>query len=122
MGNKFVAEREKKWEPNSRGALGIQRVFVRYSRVFGMVFRVFGILAHLQILQIPHPALFPIPTNYSFYNINRGESGNQGGRRGGPASPRTRPYHFLELIEVTMEIRGVTGVLGLPRAPGHITF
>ena len=63
-------------------ALGIQRVFVRYSKVFGMVFKVFGILAHLQILQIPHPALFPIPTNYSFYNINRSESGNLWGKEG----------------------------------------
>ena len=60
---------------NSCGTLGIQRVFVRYSGVFGMVFKVFGFLAHLEILQIPYLALFRIPTNYPFYNIKGSECG-----------------------------------------------
>ena len=85
-------------------ALGIQRVFVRYSKVFGMVFRVFGFCAHLQILQIPHLALFQIPTNYPFYNINRGESGN---RWGGQVFRCTQPCHFLELYHAPFVLADV---------------
>ena len=77
---------------------------MRYSKVFGMVFRVFGFCAHLQILQIPHLALFQIPTNYPFYNINRGESGN---RWGGQVFLCTQPCHFLELYHAPFVLADV---------------
>ena len=69
-----------------------------------MVFRVFGFCAHLQILQIPHLALFQIPTNYPFYNINRGESGN---RWGGQVFLCTQPCHFLELYHAPFVLADV---------------
>ena len=93
-------------------ALGIQRVFVWYSEVFGTVFRVFGFSAQQQVLHIPHLALLQIPTNYPFYNINKGESGNQGGHKGGRASPRTRPYHFLEFYHAAF-VPAVVAALGV---------
>ena len=69
-----------------------------------MVFRVFGFCAHLQILQIPHLALFQIPTNYPFYNINRGESGN---RWGGQVFLCTQPCHSLELYHAPFVLADV---------------
>ena len=70
----MVAASQRDW--------GIQRVFVKYSEVFGMVLGVFGFCAHLQMLPIPHLVLLQIPANYPFYNIKRDECGNQGSRKG----------------------------------------
>ena len=67
---------------NTFQALGIQRVFVWYSGVFGIVFKVFGFFAQRQVLHIPHLALLQIPTNYPFYNIKGGECGIREGWSG----------------------------------------